>query len=248
MLDRPFWLCFSSRKLGDAARTWVDSKIWVVVQKLGEMIHFISPQHLQVRHILNVMASGPILPKVGKVNILWLFLLQFEILPATFAGRWEDNADFKVFLGKCKNLFPENILTKGNLTMTQKWGFAHWILLFLSKMEFSLIVEHSFVFNNPPNFQYWKDDWLSANQPSINKISLVAFIDINIKISITVSHLISSSNLKIFTLTAQIRFLKVHLSTTKPNLNWLCLPFPLESRNQAKCAKGYCSPTPHPYR
>ena len=165
-------------------------------KKLGAMIHFISPQHVQVRHILNLMASGPILPKVGKVNILWLFLLQFEILPATFAGRWEDNADFKVFLGKCKNLFPENILTKGNLTMTQKWGFAHWILLFLSKMEFSLIVEQSFVFNNPPNFHYWKDDWLSANQPSIYKVSLVAFIDINIKISITISHLIQGVSKK----------------------------------------------------
>lgn len=40
-----------------------------------------------------------------------------------------------------------------------------------------------------------------------------------------------------FALTVQICFLKVHLSTSKPNLNGLCLLLPLESRNLAKSAQ-----------
>ena len=40
-----------------------------------------------------------------------------------------------------------------------------------------------------------------------------------------------------FALNVQICFLKVHLSTSKPNLNGLCLLLPLESRNLAKRAQ-----------
>ena len=133
MADGPLWLCFSSRKLGDAARTWLASKIWVVVQKIKEMIHFISPQHLQVRHILNVMASGPILPKVGKVNILWLFLLQFEILPATFAGALRRQCGFQSFLGKVQKSFSREYSYKGKPYHDPKVRFCSLNIAFLVK-------------------------------------------------------------------------------------------------------------------
>ena len=101
--------------------------------KLGEMIHFISPQHLQVRHILNVMASGPILPKVGKVNILWLFLLQFEILPATFAGALRRQCGFQSFLGKVQKSFSREYSYKGKPYHDPKVRFCSLNIAFLVK-------------------------------------------------------------------------------------------------------------------
>ena len=146
MSDGPFRLCFSSRKLGDAARTWVARKMWVVIQKIRGNDTFYFPA---------TSASA----LYSKCDGKWANFAksgQSKYFVAVFTSIWNSARDFcralrrqcgfQSFLGKVQNLFPENILTKGNLTMTQKWGFAHWILLFLSKMEFSLIVEHSFVF------------------------------------------------------------------------------------------------------
>ena len=102
-------------------------------KKLGAMIHFISPQHVQVRHILNLMASGPILPKVGKVKILWLFLLQFEILPATFAGALRRQCGFQSFLGKVQKSFSREYSYKGKPYHDPKVRFCSLNIAFLVK-------------------------------------------------------------------------------------------------------------------
>ena len=109
------------------------AKLGWMSKKVGEMIHFISLQHLQVRHILNVIASGPILPKVGKVNILWLFLLQFEILPATFAGALRRQCGFQSFLGKVQKSFSREYSYKGKPYHDPKVRFCSLNIAFLVK-------------------------------------------------------------------------------------------------------------------